>query len=79
MTAIQKIGGKLFHEMLVSAANSLENNKQKINDLNVFPVPDGDTGTNMGLTIGAVHNMKTEEKADAQSTCLGRCFFKTTR
>ncbi len=61
MTAIQTIDGKLFHEMLVSAANSLENNKQKINDLNVFPVPDGDTGTNMGLTIGAVHNMPAEE------------------
>ena len=69
MTAIQKIGGKLFHEMLVSAANSLENNKQKINDLNVFPVPDGDTGTNMGLTIGAVHNMKTEENV---GDCAGK-------
>ena len=69
MTAIQTIGGKLFHGMLVSAANSLENNKQKINDLNVFPVPDGDTGTNMGLTIGAVHNMKVE---DAISECASK-------
>ncbi len=69
MTAIQTIGGKLFHEMLISAANSLENNKQKINDLNVFPVPDGDTGTNMGLTIGAVHNMKTEENI---GDCAGK-------
>ena len=69
MTAIQTISGKLFHEMLVSAANSLENNKQKINDLNVFPVPDGDTGTNMGLTIGAVHNMKVE---DAISECASK-------
>ena len=63
MTPIQTISGKLFHEMLVSAANSLENNKQKINDLNVFPVPDGDTGTNMGLTIGAVLNMQPQESA----------------
>ncbi len=61
MTSIQTINGKLFYEMLVSAANSLENNKQHINDLNVFPVPDGDTGTNMGLTIGAVLNMKPQE------------------
>ena len=61
MTSIQTISGKLFYEMLVSAANSLENNKQHINDLNVFPVPDGDTGTNMGLTIGAVLNMKPQE------------------
>ena len=63
MTPIQTISGKLFYEMLVSAANSLENNKQKINDLNVFPVPDGDTGTNMGLTIGAVLNMQPQESA----------------
>ena len=69
MTAIQTIGGKLFHEMLVSAANSLENNKQKINDLNVFPVPDGDTGTNMGLTIGAVHNVAIE---DSISDCAAK-------
>ena len=61
MTPIQTINGKLFYEMLVSAANSLENNKQQINDLNVFPVPDGDTGTNMGLTIGAVLSMKPQE------------------
>jgi len=61
MIAIQTISGKTFYEMLVSAANSLENNKQQINDLNVFPVPDGDTGTNMGLTIGAVMNVKPQE------------------
>ena len=61
MTAITTIGGKLFHEMLISAANSLENNKTKINDLNVFPVPDGDTGTNMGLTIGAVQGITSDE------------------
>lgn len=63
MTSIQTISGKLFYEMLVSAANSLENNKQQINDLNVFPVPDGDTGTNMGLTISAVLNMQPQESA----------------
>lgn len=39
--------------MLRSAANNLQNNKKAINDLNVFPVPDGDTGTNMGLTFSA--------------------------
>lgn len=69
MTAIQTIGGKLFHEMLISAANSLENNKQKINDLNVFPVPDGDTGTNMGLTIGAVHGISHD---DTISDCASK-------
>ncbi len=39
--------------MIESASNNLQNNKKAINDLNVFPVPDGDTGTNMGLTFGA--------------------------
>ncbi len=37
--------------MIESASNNLQNNKKAINDLNVFPVPDGDTGTNMGLTF----------------------------
>ncbi|MEG2380862.1 MAG: DAK2 domain-containing protein, partial [Oscillospiraceae bacterium] len=38
--------------MIESASNNLQNNKKLINDLNVFPVPDGDTGTNMSLTFG---------------------------
>lgn len=40
-------------QMLESASNHLQNNKKLINDLNIFPVPDGDTGTNMGMTFGA--------------------------
>jgi len=39
--------------MVISAAAAIEINKQALNDLNVFPVPDGDTGTNMSMTIGA--------------------------
>ena len=46
-----KIGGNLFKEMVVTAANYLEHNKKTLNDLNVFPVPDGDTGTNMSMTL----------------------------
>jgi DAK2 domain fusion protein YloV len=42
-----------FKEMLISAANNLSNYKQEIDALNVFPVPDGDTGTNMTLTISS--------------------------
>lgn len=41
-------------EMIISAANNLCNHKKLVDDLNVFPVPDGDTGTNMALTIMAV-------------------------
>lgn len=40
--------------MIISASNNLYNNKKKIDELNVFPVPDGDTGTNMSLTISSV-------------------------
>lgn len=70
MTEISNLSGKAFHEVLISAANSLENNKQKINDLNVFPVPDGDTGTNMGLTIGAVRDIKPTD--DTVSDCAAK-------
>ena len=45
--------GAAFGRMIVSASAAIELKKQKINELNVFPVPDGDTGTNMGMTIGA--------------------------
>ena len=50
---IQKIDGALFRRMVISASASIDLNKQKINELNVFPVPDGDTGTNMGMTLGS--------------------------
>ena len=49
----QTITGADFRRMIISAAASIEINKQPINDLNVFPVPDGDTGTNMSMTINA--------------------------
>ena len=39
--------------MIISAAASIDVNRQRINELNVFPVPDGDTGTNMGMTLGS--------------------------
>ena len=45
------IDGAAYRKMVLSAAASIEIHKQKINDLNVFPVPDGDTGTNMSLTM----------------------------
>jgi len=47
--------------MIVSASNHLQNNRGHINDLNVFPVPDGDTGTNMGMTFGAAAQSAVRE------------------
>ena len=49
----QTINGSDFRRMLISAAASIEIHKQQLNELNVFPVPDGDTGTNMSMTINA--------------------------
>ncbi len=46
-----RIDARLFKDMILTAANYLELNKKLLNDLNVFPVPDGDTGTNMSLTM----------------------------
>ena len=48
---IEKISGAAFKEMVLFGAACIAGQKQAINDLNVFPVPDGDTGTNMSLTI----------------------------
>ncbi len=49
----QTINGADFRRLMISAAAAIEINKQKLNELNVFPVPDGDTGTNMSMTINA--------------------------
>nr|WP_201779717.1 DAK2 domain-containing protein [Oxobacter pfennigii] len=61
--------------MMISGANCLENNKAAVNALNVFPVPDGDTGTNMSMTmtsavreIQKVKNKTIEEIADSAAT-----------
>ena len=49
----QTINGADFRRLIINAAASIEINKQSLNELNVFPVPDGDTGTNMSMTINA--------------------------
>ena len=49
-----KIDGASLKECILAAAAALEANKKQLNDLNVFPVPDGDTGTNMSLTMKSV-------------------------
>ena len=52
--------GKLFRDAVISGANNISNNRAAVDELNVFPVPDGDTGTNMSMTIGnALPELKT--------------------
>ena len=58
------INGAMFKEMLLFGTVSIAQAQQAINDLNVFPVPDGDTGTNMSLTIQtAAQELKKIEPA----------------
>ena len=60
---IDIIDGELFRTMIRYGAAAIQAEKQSINDLNVFPVPDGDTGTNMSLTIGAAVTALADNKA----------------
>lgn len=53
------ISGKLLRDAVISGANNIYNHRQEVDELNVFPVPDGDTGTNMSMTIkNAVGELK---------------------
>ncbi|MDO5714252.1 MAG: DAK2 domain-containing protein [Tissierellia bacterium] len=60
--AKNKLNGLALKKALISGANHLLNNKEEVNDLNVFPVPDGDTGTNMSMTIQSAIRQVEEEK-----------------
>ncbi|MCB2355429.1 DAK2 domain-containing protein [Clostridium estertheticum] len=63
-----KINGRHFRNMVINASNRLEDEKEYVNSLNVFPVPDGDTGTNMSMTFKAavqeIENIQTESIAE---------------
>lgn len=78
--SILKINGEIFYNMMVTASNTLEEQKEYVNSLNVFPVPDGDTGTNMSMTFKAaveeIKNLKNEPvgkiaKALAKGALMG--------
>ncbi|MDD5863836.1 MAG: DAK2 domain-containing protein [Firmicutes bacterium] len=63
----ETINGADLRRMIISAAAAIENNKQALNELNVFPVPDGDTGTNMSMTIGsAASDLRKTEDPDLE-------------
>lgn len=58
------ITGKMFRDGIISASNNISNSRQAVDALNIFPVPDGDTGTNMSMTIGAAANEMLSLKDD---------------
>ena len=65
----EKINGKDYKNLIISAAYELEKSKSEINDLNVFPVPDGDTGSNMSMTVGnAARELLNDESASVDET-----------
>ena len=64
------IDSKMLAKMFMAGACNLEKNKDYINELNVFPVPDGDTGTNMTMTImSAYKELNNLEDPDMKATC----------
>ncbi len=65
------IDSSMYVQMMVSAANALENDKERINELNVFPVPDGDTGVNMSMTMSPLRGGSLSLSAN-----LGECSKK---
>jgi DAK2 domain fusion protein YloV len=68
LTQLHTINGAVFKEMILTGAALLEHNKALVDSLNVFPVPDGDTGTNMSMTISsAVRELKNLEEPTVSS------------
>ncbi len=56
LNTVKVIDGNLYRDMVTSASNALDNEREEINNLNVYPVPDGDTGINMSLTMLPARN-----------------------
>ncbi len=79
------INGIQFKEAIISGANNISRRKQMVNDLNVFPVPDGDTGTNMSMTISAASaaledmNITEETGIDEVSSAVASALLRGAR
>lgn len=75
------IDAKIFREAIISGANNIFKSRIHINELNIFPVPDGDTGTNMSLTaMGAAKEMRTDvstKLCDAVSTAASAALMSS--
>ncbi|HDD4182875.1 TPA: fatty acid kinase catalytic subunit FakA [Staphylococcus aureus] len=72
---ISKINGKLFADMIIHGAQNLSNNADLVDSLNVYPVPDGDTGTNMNLTMTSGRE-EVENNLSKNIGELGKTFSK---
>lgn len=82
MIQFKTIDGLLLRDMVVAGATLLEKNRETVDALNVFPVPDGDTGTNMSLTMGSATreiNSKEYLRADEAAHALAKGALKGAR
>ena len=78
----KSISGAIFRKMVISGASFLEKNKEYVDSLNVFPVPDGDTGTNMSLTMRSAIkevNMVPNNDLEALASALSKGALKGAR
>ena len=79
---VEKINAALLRDMFAAGAALLEENKAGVDAMNVFPVPDGDTGTNMSMTLNsAVNEMRTatEDSVKAVSAAMARGALRGAR
>lgn len=76
---INRIDGKQLAQMMISGANCLYNNKKTVDDLNVFPVPDGDTGTNMSMTAAAMSKTLCEVVSPSVTKIADTMSYATLR
>lgn len=82
MIQIKAIDGLMLREMVLAGTALLEKNREKVDALNVFPVPDGDTGTNMSLTMASAMkeiNAKEYEKAGEAAAALAKGALRGAR
>ena len=82
MIQVQSIDGLLLREMVIAGAALLEKNREMVDALNVFPVPDGDTGTNMSLTMASATreiNSKEFIRADEAAESLSKGALRGAR
>ncbi|MBQ4075942.1 MAG: DAK2 domain-containing protein [Clostridia bacterium] len=82
MIQVQAIDGLLLREMVLAGAALLERNREAVDALNVFPVPDGDTGTNMSLTMGSATRELTQKefaRADQAAEALAKGALRGAR
>lgn len=73
------INGSCLKNAVISGANNILNNKKLVDDLNIFPVPDGDTGTNMSMTITSAFDVAQSESVGEVSKAIASAMLRGAR